>query len=497
MGEGRAEHDLSTPEGIRGRADELRGMYHASPRGFQECLDHFQTHGSIDKATSRQIMAKHGIPDEMVDYQETQPGTVFPVLSLERYERASTALGQKTDQWLDTQLVTEQQECEKAGQVYADADKAYMAADGVEASVAAFESRDHARVALNEARSRYYEKKRGLMGELRESGEELDWTAAGTSTPARVNDTIQASATFLPKDWIAASNRLSSEAETATRGDGTRRVLPVRVRESTTRNHYVEHRYITRRETKVRQSFYSEDLAKTMKVENSPRFGVVPREEWSKNERKVGSSSDVLVREYHVASGPSWFSNSPGVGALDDDGNFRLTGRAAAGWEQHTYTDRDGETQTCWRKPMTRTLTNRQYGMAELTIPKGSSRKGGPNADATHELIHRCENVNPTLPLMEHRFLVRRTTNEDGTRESLQKYTPNNNTEKVRSDDFIDRYVGKDYGTRRFHEVMSVGSEAAFHGTVGGFGKVPDASRAPGRRDDDHHAFVLGAYLTA
>lgn len=492
------EHDLTTPEGIRDRSGELRNMRVAASEGLSECVEHMTEHGPIDRETAQQIMSKHGVSDDIVQYVEGQNGITLPIVSMEKYERESTALGQKADQWLDNELVSEKQTHEEAASAYTEADKAYMGARELGSTKEAWDARENARVALNETRADYYARKRELMGQLRENGQELEWTTVGTSTPARVNDTIQASAKFLPKDWIDSSNHLSSDAEVAKNRDKLRAVLPVRVRESTSRNHYSPRNYVTKRETRPDKSFYAPGLAEKVDIHSSPHYGVVPKDEWNENERRFGSSDEVLVQKYHVARPPSYFSNDPGAGALDSDGNFALKGRAASGWEQYTYTNRNGEEETCWRKPATKTSTNREYGIAELTIPKGEGRKGGPNTTATHELIHRCEDTNEAIPKMESAFLVRRTTDADGEREPLQRYYRDLPREKVRPDNFIDRYVGKEYPGGSFHEVMSVGSEASFHGSHGGFGKLSDpVSRSPQREDDDHHSFVLGTYLTA
>lgn len=512
------EHDLSTPEGIRDRAQELRTMREGASKGLNECIEHMRENGgALDMETAQGIMHKHGVSDDIVKYVEGQNGMVLPIVAMDQYERESTALGQKADQWLDGELSEQTIAYEEALSDWTHADMAYRdikAGDAVRAEGGLARLRDadaeRARTyaAVQDKKDAYYARKRELMGQLRENGQELEWTTVGTSTPARVNETIQASAKFLPKDWITSSNHMSTEAEVAKNRYGSNPVLPVRVRESVSRNHYSPRNYVTKRETRPDRSFYEKGLAEKVDIYSSPRYGVVPEEEWSENDRRFASPGDVLVQKYHVARGPS-FSNDPGANVLDSEGNFALKGRAASGWQQHTYTDSEGQEQTCWRKLATKTDTNREYGVAELTIPKGQGRKGGPDSTATHELIHRCENTNPSIPQMESAFLERRTTDANGVREPLQPYYHKTverggktrsvpSDEKVRPDDFIDRYVGKDYPGGQFHEVMSVGSEAAFHGSHGGFGKTPDPRlRQPARRDDDHHSFVLGTYLTA
>lgn len=484
-----AGHDLSTAEGIRDRAAELRDAQRQAGEALMECMERYKEQGELSREDAEAIVSKYEHAAGLVTYKETGVGPVLPVISMESYERESTALGQKADQWLDGELTEQHQACEDAASAYATARERYE--NDREAGRAEWDAREEARVQLMKTREAYFERKRELMGQFRENGQELEWTTAGTSTPARVNETIQASATFFPKDWIEASNTQAA--------DKTSTVRPVRVRESTSRNHYSPHKHITRRETRVKESFYSKDLAEKIDVYNSPRYKVVPEDEWTGDQRNF-YPGEVLVREYDIARTGSYFDSSPGAGAVDEDGNFLLTGRAASGWEKHTYTDHHGEEQTCWRKPATRTTTNRKYGVAELTIPKDTGRKGQMNTTATHELTHRCEQVNSTIPTLERQFLIRRTTNTEGERDKLEPYYPHTRGEYVRPDDFIDRYVGKDYPGGTFHEVLSVGNEAAFHGSHGGFGKVPDVNRGPEtpvRRDDDHHAFVLGTYMTA
>lgn len=409
------------------------------------------------------------------------------MLAMEVYEREATALGAKADAWMDGELATEKDTFDEAAKSY-------------EASLESknfLESRE-ALARMKETRDAYYEKKRGLAGQLRENGQDLEWTTGGTATPARVGETIQYSANLLPKDWIDNSNRLSTPEEVANNRTRAQPILPVRVRESTGRNHYSERNFITKRETKIKQSFWNgNDSYVKNTIMKSPRYGIVPPEEYSEAEKKHAYRGEILVREYDVARQASFFDSSSGAGALDENGKFTLTGRAAAGWQEHNYTDEQGVEKTVWRKPRTQTSTNRQYGIAELTIPKGAGRKGHPNSTATHELIHRCENTNPTIPAMESVFVKRRTTEANGEREPLQRYY-SGSSEMMRPDDFIDRYVGKEYKGSRYYEVMSVGTEATFHGSHGGFGKLSDPSlRTPQRKDDDHHAFVLGTYMTA
>lgn len=482
-------HDLETPEGLRDRGAELRTSLAGSIAASKECFEYLDQHdGKMTRADAEVILARHGVSPEVMNFDEKPSGNVAPTLSMVKYEQESTALGKKADEWMDRELVAEKEAHNVAAQAYRDAD-----ANGSREDMIA------ARNGMIAARNAYYERKRGLAGQLRENGQELEWTTGDTATPARVGETIQHSARLLPKDWIDNSNRLSTDEEVAKNPNKARPVLPVRVRESSARNHYSPRAYITKKETGVREYFADASGTRNKRLlETSPRYGIVPPEEYSESQKRFGAGpNSVLVREYDVAQGPSYYSKGAGIGALDENGNFKLTGRAAAGWEEHHYTDASGNPQVAWRKPRVSTSTTRQYGVAELTIPKGAGRKGTVNSTATHELIHRCEDTNPAISLMEAEFVKRRTTDEQGVREPLQRYYTGSK-EMMRPDEFIDRYVGKEYRGSPFHEVMSVGTEATFHGSSGGFGKLPDPiARVPERRDDDHHAFVLGTYMTA
>lgn len=487
-------HDLETPEGLRDRAGELRRSLAGSLAASQDCVDHLHQHGGeLSREEAEAILDRHGVEHGIMEFLVRPNGSVVPTVSMERYEREATALGKKADEWMDRELVAEKEAHTVAAAAYQDA-VVNTDPDNIGASRLAVKA---ARERMFEAGMAYYGRKRALAGQLRENGQDLVWTTGDTVTPARVGETIQHSANLLPKDWIDNSNRLSTDEEVAKNPTRARRVFPVRVRESSGRNHYMAQSYVTKRETGVQEFFADTSNPRNRRLlESSPRYSIVPVEEYNENQRQFGANgTTVLVREYDVATGPSLYSKGTGVGVLDENGNFRLTGRAAAGWEKHDYTDANGMPRTAWRKPKVSTATTRQYGVAELTIPKGAGRKGGHSSTATHELIHRCEDTNPTIGLMEAEFVKRRTTDANGVREPLQRYY---GKEVVRPDDFIDRYVGKEYKGTPFHEVMSVGTEATFYGSHGGFAKLRDpVLRNQAREDDDHHAFVLGTYMTA
>lgn len=66
--------------------------------------------------------------------------------------------------------------------------------------------------------------------------------------------------------------------------------------------------------------------------------------------------------------------------------------------------------------------------------------------------------------------------------------------EKVREDNFVNVYMGKDYGKESRHkEIMTTGSEAILTGKFGGLIGV---SRVYTRKDTDMLNFVLGSLST-
>ena len=76
---------------------------------------------------------------------------------------------------------------------------------------------------------------------------------------------------------------------------------------------------------------------------------------------------------------------------------------------------------------------------------------------AIHELGHRMENVITTILKHEQEFYKRRTANEE-----LQWMGKGyRKTEKTRKDDFLDAYMGKDYGGKAY-ELVSMGFQLAY-----------------------------------
>lgn len=128
--------------------------------------------------------------------------------------------------------------------------------------------------------------------------------------------------------------------------------------------------------------------------------------------------------------------------------------------------------------------------VSEITVP--SPKRNAPYAEqvATHELMHRLEDTNAHIPVLEKTFLVRRCVDENGHPTPTRPYL-RSRTERVREGGFVDPYVGKVYNWS-FTEVMSIGTEAVFTGTYGGLTGAGDH-----KPDPDHRAFVLGMLAVA
>ncbi|GAA2030952.1 hypothetical protein GCM10009720_09020 [Yaniella flava] len=170
-------------------------------------------------------------------------------------------------------------------------------------------------------------------------------------------------------------------------------------------------------------------------------------------------------------------------------------------WEMY-YTD-NGRGDLVWRRPQNRMETVEAEVAPEITTnpathsgndpaQRGDSSHGVAFSTTAHEMSHRFEKVVPGIGDMEEAFLKRRTTHENGQREDLIDLYPGNGVREVaRPDNFVTSYIGKEYGRKNAHEVLSVGVEAVFSGKYGG---LVGAGRY--EADTDHRAFVLGAMAT-
>lgn len=97
-----------------------------------------------------------------------------------------------------------------------------------------------------------------------------------------------------------------------------------------------------------------------------------------------------------------------------------------------------------------------QHGyVAELAI-SGGGAKG--NAVAIHEVAHRFEHIMPEMLKAERSFYSRRTDGE----KSVHLGAGYDKDEYTKRDKFIDKYIGKDYGTGRDYELVSMGFQYAY-----------------------------------
>lgn len=115
---------------------------------------------------------------------------------------------------------------------------------------------------------------------------------------------------------------------------------------------------------------------------------------------------------------------------------------------------------------------------------------------STHEFIHRVEEVHPVIAQLETSWVTSRTTNPDGTRQKMTLNMIGNQIardEFVRADDFVEPYMGRDYRDQgSHHEVMSMASEALFHGKYGGLQGLGHERKDVGTRN-----FALGVFVLA
>lgn len=170
------------------------------------------------------------------------------------------------------------------------------------------------------------------------------------------------------------------------------------------------------------------------------------------------------------------------------------------------YSDIAGKTQ------MVRGEVVRTY-YSELTIDKKDGGCLGPGVStALHEYGHRVERVQPRVNDLAQTHLARRTMNDDGERHELEPYLVSNarlrsgpsrdmwsyerndagKSEWVRSDDFAERYMGKQNSSKETSsEVFTTGMEGVFAGRFGGL-------RGTGRwkEDREHRDFILGTLAT-
>ena len=100
---------------------------------------------------------------------------------------------------------------------------------------------------------------------------------------------------------------------------------------------------------------------------------------------------------------------------------------------------------------------------------------------ALHEMGHRMEHIKPEIKRLEYEFYQRRTAGE--AKKTLPGYS---SSEKGRLDDFLNPYMGKDYGNTEnsYYEILSMGLEGVFMATT------------PIHTDRDYYNFILGVLVS-
>lgn len=288
---------------------------------------------------------------------------------------------------------------------------------------------------------------------------------------------FQEAAEYFPSDWVNASN--ASPAKPLARISTTRAhysssmMKPQKRKERASRKLIVDNV-----EEAIKRYEESPDPSRTYRKLNDKEW-----EEYQKSSPYSSREEIMMVEEWETWS----------MYGRDVDENDPPKGR---GWE--IAEDRKG--RKLWRRPSYKIRTVGTVFVPEMKTNASKtglvSRENPYSQVATHEFTHRCEDMMSTIGHVEMEFLKRRTAGEvEGEREeAVAMYGGRKHRgkkEMSRGDSFAHVYMGKDYGSAKYHEVMSTGMEALFHGEYGGLVGV-----ARHRADPDMRAFVLGTLAT-
>lgn len=299
---------------------------------------------------------------------------------------------------------------------------------------------------------------RQALAEVREVGGTVNFhdRSAKKAVPL-----FSSAAQVFPTDWIAASNA---------------RPAPI-AKVTTSRAHYVDLKVanVKKRIAVVASQSYPEGVDPR---EGLSGYGAVLADYAVAEDQGAAAPGSVLWTKTHYEV-PSWSTKT------------RNGVPVGHGWKEVAYTDSNGFEQTTWRRVQTRLKTVSTEFAPEITTSTRHSPVGEDGyKTAVHELSHRFEASVPMIGQMEADFLERRTTH-DGKRDPLRRYGMARG-EYVRPDDFVNEYMGKDYKSAVYHEVLSTGTEGLFGGGFGGLAGIGQY-----KRDDDMRHFVLGVLSTA
>lgn len=127
---------------------------------------------------------------------------------------------------------------------------------------------------------------------------------------------------------------------------------------------------------------------------------------------------------------------------------------------------------------------------AKITVNMNGSERDSKD-DFRHEFSHRIEDANPHIAVLEEGFIASRTTGPDGRRDPLISYE-GSKKERIRPDNFVRPYIGKEYEGQSMREVLSMGTESVFGGNHGGLVGIGE-----NRTDLEMRNWILGVYATA
>lgn len=300
------------------------------------------------------------------------------------------------------------------------------------------------------------------LAEVRGTGGSLQWNGKSVK---KARDLFDRAVQVYPSDWIEASNRRAAPiAKTST---GRAHYADAKIHESKKRMP------VTVTEITSKDFQPPEDESRTY---YDLRYGYVP---------KAGTRPD-------LSGQVGWTRTSYEV--YSEWKHRTRDGKpVGTGWAKVSYRDNTGAIRETWRRPQTRMTVVATEAAPELTVSDRTGPLGGPGYEvAVHELAHRMEATVPMISRMESEFLARRTTT-NGVRDKRVVYLQSGrNVELTRPDDFVDTYMGKEYNSGVYHEVMSTGTQGMFGGSFGGLVGVGKY-----KKDDDMRAFVLGVMASA
>lgn len=282
-----------------------------------------------------------------------------------------------------------------------------------------------------------------VLREFRDFGGEA---ALDDKTQKSARDAVNEALAVFPSDWVDAHNR----------ADFTSSKQPVLARMSKARAHYTG---ATWKSTKKKETIQS--ITMQTKGDEAPedtpwtKHEMLTPEDFPENDRHMYAwEVDDMYRRTEMEVRSAWGDNpEPPRGR---------------GWELYEH-ERYGK---YWRRPKTRMRVVESALKPELTINKQRVLLEGRSDTiqvASHELSHRFEDSVPEIGMLEHEHINRRTRGAEGGRAPLVKLYGPRSKEVSRPDSFAHAYMGKDYNSGVYHEVLSCSMEALYSGDFGGF----------------------------